>query len=92
MQVWEKYTEAAKLLLVEEASEESKDDGDKKITRRILCSTIAENAEMMAELLNVKPVPFKPSIPNLVYQYNFYTNFEPTSLGEKNPEIPDFDD
>jgi EEF1A lysine methyltransferase 1 len=60
-EVWQKYTEAAHLLL--------KEDG------KLLCSTIDENKEFMAELLNVKPIVFRPSIPNLVYQYSFYTNY-----------------
>lgn len=33
--------------------------------------------------------PFKPSIPHLVYQYDFYANYETTALAAKNPEIPD---
>lgn len=44
---------------------------------------------MMKELLGVTPQAFQPSIPNLVYQYNFYTNYTPTALGKKNPEIPE---
>ena len=52
-EVWEKYTEAAKLLM--------KEDG------KLLCSTIDENKEFMGELLDVKPAVFRPSIPNLVY-------------------------
>ena len=60
--------------------------------RFMICSTIAENADMMAELMGVRPVAFKPSIPSLVYQYNFYTNFPPVVLSKKNPEIPDYDD
>ena len=33
---------------------------------RVLCTTIAENAPMMKDLLDVHPVQFRPSIPNLV--------------------------
>ena len=120
-QVWEKYAEAANLLLVkpesvaeskaevadeptpavESKAGEGKEDaagaGDGAAAtalpphRRLICSTIAENAEFMEAMLGVKPVAFKPSIPNLVYQYNFYTNYPPTALGEKNPEIPEDD-
>jgi hypothetical protein len=32
---------------------------------------------------------FKPSIPNLVYQYNMYANFPTTRLCVRNPEIPE---
>lgn len=42
---------------------------------------------MMHELLDLKRVAFQPSIPNLIYQYDLYTNFEPTALGAVNPEI-----
>ena len=31
---------------------------------------------------------FQPSIPNLVYQYSLYTNYETEVFNEKNPEIP----
>ena len=57
----------------------------------LLCSTIDENAEFMQELLSVKPTTFRPSIPNLVYQYSFYTNFADEASDEKNPEIPDLE-
>ena len=61
-EVWEKYTIASKLLL--------KEGG------KLLCSTIDENKEFMFELLGVKPATFRSSIPNLVYQYSFYMNYE----------------
>ena len=60
-EVWEKYTVASKMLL--------KEGG------KLLCSTIDENAPFMKELLDVNPIAFRPSIPNLVYQYSFYTNY-----------------
>ena len=48
---------------------------------------------MMEEILGVKPAAFRPSIPNLVYQYNVYTNYATTGpLSHKNPEIPDDDE
>ena len=72
-EVWQKYTEAAQLLL--------KEGG------KLLCSTIDENAEFMAELLSVKPIAFRPSIPNLVYQYSFYTNYTDDAQQQPNPEI-----
>merc|ERR1712224_787999 len=55
-EVWVQYTATAKWLLA---------PGGK-----VLCSTIAENAEMMAKLLDVHPQAFRPSIPHLVYQYS----------------------
>jgi len=59
---------------------------------RILLTTIGENAAMLAEILpGVKPQVFQPSIPNLIYQYTLYTNYDSERLQEKNPEIPEFD-
>ena len=77
--VWEKYAEAARLLLVPEGG-------------KILLSTLPENKDMLAELLQVRRLPFQPSIPHLVYQYDLYANYETTALNEKNSEIPDYDD
>lgn len=61
-EVWEKYTEAAKILLAP--------DG------KVLGSTIDENVEFMKELLGCERQTFRPSIPNLVYQYSLYANYE----------------
>ncbi|KAH7816530.1 putative ubiquitin-conjugating enzyme H5b [Monocercomonoides exilis] len=72
---WEKFAEMGKQLASENAL--------------FICSSIAENASMLSELLQVKSVPFKPSIPHLIYQYNFYMNKQPTAMAEKNPEIPE---
>ena len=76
-EVWEKYTVAAKLLLTK--------DG------QVLGSTIDENEEFMKELLGCNKKPFRPSIPNLVYQYSLYATYESEGLNNKNPEIPDID-
>ena len=76
-EVWEKYTEAAKILL--------KEDGI------VLGSTIDENEEFMGELLGCKKKTFRPSIPNLVYQYSLYSTYESEGLNTKNPEIPEFE-
>lgn len=42
----------------------------------------------MQELLGANPCKFKPSIPNLVYQYSLYVNYESHRLSAENPEIP----
>lgn len=76
LKVWESYTVAAKLLLRPEGA------------GLVLCSTISENAPFMQELLGAKPCEFKPSIPNLVYQYSLYVNYDSKRLGAANPEIP----
>ena len=83
-EVWQKYTEAVNLLF-------KKDEND-KIVGNLLCSTLQESKEFMKELLDVEPIAFKPSIPNLPYQYNFYTNYEDPALNELNAEIPVFED
>ena len=86
-EVWEKYTVAANLLLKKDP------DTDKiggKNGGKLLCSTIDENKEFMKELLDVEPIGFRPSIPNLVYQYSFYTNYQDDAQTEKNPEIAEF--
>ncbi len=76
-EVWRKYAATAYALL--------KDGKDGKA----VCTTVFENAPLMAELFNCKPQAFLPSIPHLVYQYNSYANFENASLSAKNPEIPE---
>lgn len=72
-EVWEKYTRAVRILA--------------KSNARIILSSISENSGMLQELLQVVPCRFKPSIPHLVYQYNFFTNFETSVLSQANPEI-----
>ena len=67
-EVWQKYVLAVKILM--------KNDENGDLKGNLLCSTITENKDFMKELLNVDPIIFRPSIPNLVYQYNFYTNYE----------------
>mmetsp|Transcript_303 Transcript_303/g.333 ORF Transcript_303/g.333 Transcript_303/m.333 type:complete len:184 (-) Transcript_303:147-698(-) len=74
--VWRKYGEAARLLL--------KEGG------KVFLSTVAENDKLLFEIFQAKPCAFQPSIPQLIYQYNFFTNFEPKVLSQKNPEIPDY--
>ena len=42
-------------------------DENGHIKGNLLCSTISENKDFMKEILNVDPIVFRPSIPNLVY-------------------------
>lgn len=72
-EVWANYAEAALLLL--------KDGG------KIILSTIPENAKMLKEMLKVEAQAFQPSIPHLVYQYVFFTNYASTNFSTHNPEI-----
>lgn len=74
--MWESYTAAAKLLLRPGGA------------GLVLCTTISENAPFMQELLGASPCAFKPSIPNLVYQYALYVNYDSKRLGTANPELP----
>ena len=78
--VWRRYALAAHALLREGAK------------GGVICTTVAENEGLLAELfVGCKPVPFQPSIPNLVYQYNTFTNVDPvpSALAVKNKEIPE---
>lgn len=70
---WQKYAVSANLLL--------------RKGGKILLTTILERAEILKKLLGVHPNVFRPSIPNLIYQYHVYTNYESAGLGEINPEI-----
>lgn len=80
-EVWEKYAQTARLMLKEGLDEAGQPKG------KLLCSTVRENQKMMAEILDVKPQTFRPSIPNLVYQYDLYTNYSSPALSQCNPEI-----
>lgn len=54
----------------------------------MLGTTIAENAQLLAELFGAVPSAFQPSIPHLVYQYDTYANWACEPLAVPNPEIP----
>ncbi|EER10909.1 conserved hypothetical protein [Perkinsus marinus ATCC 50983] len=60
-EVWNNYAEAAKLLV--------STDGV------FIGSSVRENGDLLWKLLEMTAVPFQPSIPNLVYQYDFFTNY-----------------
>ncbi|KAF4663850.1 N-6 adenine-specific DNA methyltransferase 2 [Perkinsus olseni] len=62
-EVWENYATTAKLLAASGA--------------HFIGSSVRENGELLHELLEMISVPFQPSIPNLVYQYDFFTNYPP---------------
>lgn len=72
-EVWAKYAEVTTLLLT---------PGGK-----IILSSVQENAELLKHLLKVQPQVFEPSIPHLVYQYTFFTNYQTKHLSVHNPEI-----
>ena len=74
-EVWRKYGEATKKLLAPSG--------------KILLTTTAENAPMLAELLDVKPQVFAPSIPHLVYQYSLYAYLGVRPRRENPPPVTD---
>ena len=58
----------------------------------VLCTTVAENEVLLGELFSgCAAVPFQPSIPRLVYQYNTFLSGGrvPPALAARNPEIPE---
>jgi len=72
--VWENYAITAKLLM-------------KGGRAQVIATTVEENAILMKEMFGCKPATFRPSIPNLVYQYSVFTNFSCLALSDKNSEL-----
>jgi len=64
-----------------------KKDAEGNVAGKFLLSSIDENAEMLRDLLKVEKRTFRPSIPNLIYQYSFYSNYSSPALDQVNPEI-----
>lgn len=88
--VWEKYAATANALLKRPPlSEAVVSAGGEAEGCSVLCTTVFENAPLMDELFHAKPQAFMPSIPNLVYQYNLYTNYKSAVFDQRNPEIPE---
>ena len=81
--VWRKYAETAKLLLRPGNDENGVPLG------KVVCTTILENAALLEDILGVKSTNFQPLIPNLVYQYNLYTNYPSDTYAKRNHEIPE---
>lgn len=75
---WGCYADFIKLI--------SKKENDTYQAKILTCS-IAENENMLKKMLNLGVRNFQPSIPHLVYQYNFYTNYEDEELSKINPEL-----
>ena len=50
-------------------------------------SSIDENKDMLNDLLGVGIKNYRPLIPNLVYQYSFFSNYDNEQLNELNPEV-----
>ena len=81
-EVWMKYVETMKLLL------KSGTDSNGIPLGKAVMTTVIENAQLLKEHLNSEPRAFQPSIPNLVYQYNLFTNYPSITYSARNPEIP----
>jgi hypothetical protein len=87
-QVWEMYAKAVEyLLLKDDGSEDGKNSSSSSNNRRILCTTVAEKADLLQALLGVEERRFQPSIPKLVYQFSSFSNYESARLNEINPEL-----
>ena len=58
---------------------------------RIIVSSVIENDSILCKCFGpIRPVPFKPSIPNLIYQYSLFVNYEiaiDSPLGVMNPAV-----
>lgn len=79
-EVWSKYAVTIKKIIQKD------ENGNMK--GKILLSSIDENEKMLINLgLGVTKRTYRPSIPNLVYQYSFFSNYEADSLNQVNPEI-----
>lgn len=84
------YAESAEFLL-QHSSKRSRDlDGHNNNHGRVVATTVKENQDLMMELFQASPTVFKPSVPNLVYQYEIYINTECEILSLPNPEIQSF--
>lgn len=59
----------------------------KKNNSNILTCSIFENEKLLYELLKLNKKQYQPSIPNLVYQYNFYSNYNDDELNKDNEEL-----
>lgn len=59
---------------------------------KLLCSTIPEHHGFLYELLGLHRGLFRPSIPNLIYQYSLYINYPSELLYQYNEEIDTLED
>lgn len=85
-EVWEMYAQATEYLLVERENGEDEKQGSSS-NRRILCTTVSENAGLLKTFLGVKEWRFQPSIPKLTYQFSSFSNYESARLDQTNSEL-----
>lgn len=72
-EVWTKFADFTKLI----GNSNSK----------ILTCSIVENEQLLKDLLSLNKQNYQPSIPHLVYQYNFYSNYDDDKLKSYNKEL-----
>jgi hypothetical protein len=78
--VWSKYAITIKKIIQK--------DENGNITGKMLLSSIDENEKLFTKLgLPVVKRKYRPLIPNLVYQYSFFSNYESSTLDSVNPEV-----
>merc|ERR1712130_55707 len=84
--------EAAKILLpkVQGNEQDNKKNSKQQCFGRVLCCTIAENDKFMSQALGLRRQRFRPSIPNLLWQYSFWCNYQSDRLAQLNPVIDHF--
>ncbi|ETV81698.1 hypothetical protein H257_05302 [Aphanomyces astaci] len=94
-QVWTKYAESARHLLVPQGKLLLTTIGTIYIhyssppwTSFLILTHAAENHVFLDRLLSCTLRRYQPSIPHLVYQYGTYANYESVALDQLNPEIP----
>jgi hypothetical protein len=83
---WRQYGVTSNLLLRKPPAQASENETEFLGGRAVL-TTIIENEDLLFELFNAKPNVFRPSIPNLVYQYHIFTNFNAPDLSMMNDEV-----
>jgi hypothetical protein len=76
-EVWVKYMETVKLLLVPKGG-------------KVLFSSILENHSILEEMLDAPLwiARYRPSIPHLTYQYHLFLNYLNSKLEMENAELP----
>ena len=77
---WTKFADFVKII-------SKKKDDNVLLASKILTCSIAENKEILSQLLNLEMKNYQPSIPHLVYQYNFFANYDDELLDQINTEI-----
>lgn len=78
-EAWEKFAKFARLI-----SLKNDEDG---IASKILTCSILENEDFLKKFLDLQLKTFKPLVPHLVYQYNFYANYDDEELNMINEEV-----